>query len=76
MKSKHGQAVYLTVMGDPDHQYDAVLKSIEPAPESIVNDSSLTASCIRRLCQYLIRRHLLQWRIQHREPRWRITAPI
>ncbi|UUX51588.1 efflux RND transporter periplasmic adaptor subunit [Nisaea acidiphila] len=39
-----GQKVYFTVLGDPDRRYDAVLESIEPAPESIRSDSSLSTS--------------------------------
>ncbi len=43
IKVHPGQDVYFTVLGDPDHQYNAVLESIEPAPESIVDDSSLNS---------------------------------
>lgn len=39
-----GQPVYFTILGDRDHRYEAVLQSIEPAPESIRNDSSFSAS--------------------------------
>lgn len=39
-----GQPVWFTVLGDPDRRYDATLQTIEPAPESIVNDSSFTGS--------------------------------
>ena len=41
---KPGQPVYFTIVGDLDTRYDAVLESIEPAPESIVNDPSISNS--------------------------------
>jgi len=37
-----GQPLYFTILGDPDHRYEATLASIEPAPESIRNDSSFS----------------------------------
>ncbi|WP_044559664.1 efflux RND transporter periplasmic adaptor subunit, partial [Azospirillum sp. B4] len=39
-----GRPVYFTILGDRDHRYDATLTSIEPAPESITSDSSITSS--------------------------------
>lgn len=41
-----GQKVYFTILGDPDRQYEATLRSIEPAPDSIESDddSSTTSS--------------------------------
>ena len=39
-----GQDVYFTILGDPDHRYEATLGSIEPAPESITSDSSISTS--------------------------------
>ncbi|MGF1594568.1 MAG: efflux RND transporter periplasmic adaptor subunit [Kiloniellaceae bacterium] len=39
-----GQKVYFTILGDPQHRYEALLDSIEPAPESIVGDSSVSGS--------------------------------
>ncbi|WP_340115524.1 efflux RND transporter periplasmic adaptor subunit [Pelagibius sp. 7325] len=39
-----GQAVYFNILGEPDHRYEASLGSIEPAPESITSDSSITSS--------------------------------
>lgn len=38
--------VYFTILGDPDKRYEAKLRLIEPAPESIVNevDSTSTSS--------------------------------
>ncbi|MEZ2218783.1 efflux RND transporter periplasmic adaptor subunit [Rhizobium sp. RCC_161_2] len=44
VKVKVGQPVYFTILGDPATRYDAVLQSIEPAPESITSDSSVTSS--------------------------------
>lgn len=44
VKVKVGQPVYFTILGDPGTRYDAVLQSIEPAPESITSDSSVTSS--------------------------------
>lgn len=39
-----GQPVWFTTLGEPDRIYDTTLESVEPAPESIVNDSSLGGS--------------------------------
>lgn len=36
-----GQPVWFTVLGAPDRRHDAVLESVAPAPDSIVNDSSI-----------------------------------
>jgi len=44
VKVKVGQPIYFTILGDPDTRYDATLQSIEPAPESITSDSSITSS--------------------------------
>ncbi|MDR3511114.1 MAG: efflux RND transporter periplasmic adaptor subunit [Caulobacteraceae bacterium] len=44
VRVKPGQPVYFTVLGDPDRRYDASLDSIEPAPESITNDSSFNTT--------------------------------
>ncbi|MDP8997561.1 MAG: efflux RND transporter periplasmic adaptor subunit [Pseudomonadota bacterium] len=44
VKVRSGQDVYFTILGEPDHRYDAELEMIEPAPESIKNDSSLSSS--------------------------------
>lgn len=44
VKVKVGQPVYFTILGDPGTRYDAVLQSIEPAPESITSDSSVSSS--------------------------------
>jgi membrane fusion protein, macrolide-specific efflux system len=41
---KPGQAVYFNILGDPSTRYEAVLQSIEPAPESITSDSNVSSS--------------------------------
>ena len=43
-KVKPGQEVWFTTMGDTATRYDAVLESIEPAPESIRNDPTIASS--------------------------------
>lgn len=44
VRVKPGQAVYFNILGDPSKRYEAVLQSIEPAPESITSDSSVSTS--------------------------------
>ncbi|WP_246703467.1 MULTISPECIES: efflux RND transporter periplasmic adaptor subunit [unclassified Rhizobium] len=44
VKVKAGQPLYFTILGDPGTRHDATLQSIEPAPESITSDSSVTSS--------------------------------
>jgi len=44
VRVKPGQNVYFTILGEPDNRYPAVLKSIEPAPESIASESSSGSS--------------------------------
>ena len=44
IKVKPGQDVYFNILGDPDHRYTATLDAIEPAPESVKNDSSFSSS--------------------------------
>jgi membrane fusion protein, macrolide-specific efflux system len=44
LKVKPGQEVYFTILGNPDHHYEATLESIEPAPESVKSDSSFSSS--------------------------------
>lgn len=39
-----GQKVYFTIIGDPEHRYDAALESIDPAPESIRSDTAIASS--------------------------------
>jgi macrolide-specific efflux system membrane fusion protein len=36
-----GQDLWFTILGEPDERYEAVLQSIEPAPESIRSDSAI-----------------------------------
>lgn len=43
-KVKPGLPLFFSVVGEPDRRYDATLESIEPAPESIRNDSSFSSS--------------------------------
>lgn len=44
VKVRPGQPVYFTILGDREYRYYARLGSIEPAPESIRNDSSFSAT--------------------------------
>lgn len=39
-----GQDIWFTILGDTERRFQATLRSIEPAPESIVNDSSITGT--------------------------------
>lgn len=39
-----GQKVYFTILGEPDHKYEAALRSIELAPDSIEDDDSSDSS--------------------------------
>ena len=39
-----GQSVYFTILGDPETRIDATLRAIEPAPESIADDTSSSSS--------------------------------
>ncbi len=39
-----GQSVYFTILGDPDRRFYAKLRAIEPAPDSITNATTATAS--------------------------------
>lgn len=39
-----GQRVYFTILGDPDSQIDATLRTVEPAPSSISDDSTSSSS--------------------------------
>ncbi|WP_231635486.1 HlyD family efflux transporter periplasmic adaptor subunit [Novosphingobium sp. ST904] len=41
---KPGLPVYFTILGDPDRRYEAKLRLIEPAPESIVNEVNSTST--------------------------------
>ena len=44
VRVRPGQRVYFTILGEPDRQYPAELSSIEPAPESISDESTSTSS--------------------------------
>jgi macrolide-specific efflux system membrane fusion protein len=44
VKVKPGQEVSFSIIGEPDVFYRSTLESIEPAPESITSDSSITSS--------------------------------
>lgn len=39
-----GQKAWFTIFSEPEHRYDATLRSIELAPESIMKDDSLASS--------------------------------
>lgn len=41
---KPGQPVYFTILGEPNKKFDASLRAIEPAPESIVSESVSSSS--------------------------------
>ncbi len=43
-KVKPGQSVYFTVLSQPGKRYNGTLKSIDPAPEDIISDSSISSS--------------------------------
>lgn len=44
VRVKPGQAVYFNILGEQSKRYESVLESIEPAPESITSDSSVSTS--------------------------------
>lgn len=41
---KKGQKVRFTILGEPDHYYHASLRAIEPAPDTISEDTTSTSS--------------------------------
>ncbi|WKE64556.1 macrolide transporter subunit MacA [Gallaecimonas kandeliae] len=43
-KVKAGMPVYFTTLGDPDHRYQAKLRSVEPAPTTVSDSSSSNSS--------------------------------
>ncbi|MGL4667113.1 MAG: efflux RND transporter periplasmic adaptor subunit [Saezia sp.] len=49
---KAGQQVYFTILGEPNKRFDAVLRAIEPAPESIVNESVSSSSASSNAAVY------------------------
>ena len=44
VKVRQGQDLWFTILGEPQRRYEAVLHSIEPAPESIRSDSSIASA--------------------------------
>lgn len=44
VKVSPGQKAVFTILGDPQHQYDATLQQIEPAPDSISEDDTTSNS--------------------------------
>ncbi|QTL02931.1 efflux RND transporter periplasmic adaptor subunit [Aquabacter sp. L1I39] len=44
VKVSPGQPLFFTIVGEPDRRFEAKLGFIEPAPESIVSDSSFSTS--------------------------------
>jgi macrolide-specific efflux system membrane fusion protein len=43
-KVKTGQKAYFSILGEPDVRYNTVLRSIEPAPTSILSDTAASSS--------------------------------
>jgi macrolide-specific efflux system membrane fusion protein len=41
---KAGQKVYFTILGEPDRRFEAKLRALEPAPDSIATDSTTSSS--------------------------------
>ena len=41
---KIGKKVYFTILGEPDKRYTATLRSIEPAPDSILTDTTTSTT--------------------------------
>lgn len=39
-----GQRVFFTILGEPNKTFEAVLRAVEPAPETIVNESTTSSS--------------------------------
>lgn len=44
VKVKPGMPVYFTILGNPDHKYQATLRTVNPAPASISTDSTSSGS--------------------------------
>ena len=44
VKVQSGQKVYFTILGEPDRRYDATLRTVEPAPDSILTDTTTSSS--------------------------------
>ena len=48
-----GQATRFTILGDPDTQYQGVMRAIEPAPESESSESSSSTTSSTSSCRAL-----------------------
>lgn len=44
VKVKPGMPVYFTILGNPDHRYEAKLRTVNPAPASISTDTTSSSS--------------------------------
>ncbi len=44
VKVRPGQPLWFTILGEPSERHEATLQSIEPAPDAITSDSSVTAN--------------------------------
>lgn len=44
VRVKPGDSAYFTILGKPNHRFNATLSSIEPAPTSITSDSSISTT--------------------------------
>jgi len=44
VRVKPGQKVYFTILGAPDKRYYTTLRSVEPAPDTIVTDTATTVN--------------------------------
>ncbi|WP_295851537.1 efflux RND transporter periplasmic adaptor subunit [uncultured Xylophilus sp.] len=44
VKVQAGMPVYFTILGEPDRRYEATLRTVEPAPDSILTDSTSSAA--------------------------------
>lgn len=44
VRVRSGQPVYFTILGEPDHRYEATLRAIEPAPDSISESDTASSS--------------------------------
>ncbi|MFE8645029.1 efflux RND transporter periplasmic adaptor subunit [Sphingomonas sp. NCPPB 2930] len=44
VKVQAGQPVYFTILGEPDRRYDARLRTVEPAPDSILTDTTSSSA--------------------------------
>ncbi|WP_395062491.1 efflux RND transporter periplasmic adaptor subunit [Paraburkholderia silvatlantica] len=44
VRLKPGLPAYFTILGDPSHRYETTLKAIEPAPDSIMTDTTTSST--------------------------------